>query len=245
MKKYIRDKLNTTSSSSSSSTTTSTTITKKKKIVRNGRKRKATTDGAGLLALVDAANKKIKKKNKAKRNALFIKWTEEEDKLLAELVQKFKCKRWKEVAQHFPNRTATQCSQHWRKCADPLLKKNQKWTDQEDAILLKGRKEEPPLTFGEIANLIHGRTNIQCRNRWDNVVNPKIRKGPFSETEDEILFQLRKEGLRWVDMPEHRSLRNRSSVSLKNRYRRLKSLSLNNVKDSDGGKKKSKTGKIV
>ena len=81
MKKYKRDTMNTTSSSSSSSTAT----TKKKKIVRNGRKRKATTDGAGLLALVDAANKKIKKKNKAKRNALFIKWTEEEDKLLAEL----------------------------------------------------------------------------------------------------------------------------------------------------------------
>ena len=86
-------------------------------------------------------------------------------------------------------------------------------------ILLKGRKEEPPLTFGEIANLIRGRTNIQCRNRWTTLLI-KIRKGPFSETEDEILFQLRKDGLRWVYW--HRSLRNRSSVSLKNRYRRLK-----------------------
>ena len=62
---------------------------------------------------------------------MFIKWTEEEDKLLAELVQNSNVKGGRRGTA-LPNRTATQCSQHWRKCADPLLKKNQKWTEQED-----------------------------------------------------------------------------------------------------------------
>ena len=239
MKKYIRDV---------AIGMTTTTGKNETKIVRNRKKRSnihiskpSNSDGAGLLALVDAASKRIKRTSAAKpilkkssKNSVNLKWTAAEDNMLAALVKKYKCKRWKEVAVHFPNRSATQCSQHWRKCADPDLKKNQKWTPEEDAILLSSRKQNPPLTFGEIANKIQGRTNIQCRNRWDNVVNPKIRRGPFSKTEDEVLLGLRKQGLRWVDMPEHRALQNRSSVSLKNRYRRLKSL--NGIQDSNGKK---------
>ena len=194
---------------------------------------RAEDEGAGLLALVDAAKRKgpltrKKQKTKSKKHAN-LKWTAEEDKKLAELVKQYECKQWKEVASHFPNRSATQCSQHWRKCADPQLKKNEKWSSAEDTILLQGRQKNPPLTFGEIATLIPGRTNIQCRNRWDNVVDPRIRTGPFSEVEDTALIDLRKQGYRWVDMPKHQALRNRSSVALKNRYRRLKSL--NGIED--------------
>lgn len=233
MKKYIRARVQNTMARSEEPVST---LKKKRKLVStsvNTSFSRLEDEGAGLLALVDAAKRKaplqLKKQKTQKKKYSNLRWTEEEDKKLAELVKKYQCKQWKEVASHFPNRSATQCSQHWRKCADPQLKKNEKWSAAEDTILLQGRQRNPPLTFGEIANLIPGRTNIQCRNRWDNVVDPRIRSGPFSDVEDATLIDLRKKGYRWVDMPKHQALQNRSSVALKNRYRRLKSL--NGIED--------------
>ena len=68
---------------------------------------RAEDEGAGLLALVDAAKRKgplthKKQKTKSKKHAN-LKWTAEEDKKLAELVKQYECKQWKEVASHFPN----------------------------------------------------------------------------------------------------------------------------------------------
>lgn len=161
-------------------------------------------------------------------------WTAEDDKLLGKLAKHNNFKNWKRVAQHFPGRTSTQCSQHWRKCADPSVKKNKKWDQEEDAALLRLRMQESPLSFGEIALTIPGRTNIQCRNRWDNVVNPAIRNGGFSADEDMVILELRGKNERWVDMTKNATLKGRSSISLKNRHRRLLT-----TKGRNGQKRKS------
>ncbi|CAG2117823.1 unnamed protein product, partial [Medioppia subpectinata] len=65
-----------------------------------------------------------------------------------------------------------------------------KWTKEED-----DRLKTYVDTFGEhdwqtIAGHFVDRTDIQCQQRWDKVVNPKLIKGPWTRQEDEKVVEL-------------------------------------------------------
>lgn len=63
----------------------------------------------------------------------------------------------------------------------------------------KALEESRPLLWREIAKDVPGRTNKDCRRRWNNSLNDSISKGRWSQIEDQRLFQgVQKYGTNWV-----------------------------------------------
>ncbi|KAJ8039197.1 snRNA-activating protein complex subunit 4 [Holothuria leucospilota] len=118
-------------------------------------------------------------------------YTEEEDKLLVQLVEKFRIGDyipWIKVAYFLKDRKDKQCSFRWQSKLNPSLKSG-KWSDLEDKILLGCVKKHKGRDWTKIAQGVSGRCSYQCRNRWVNVLNPDLRRGRFSAVEDVILLE--------------------------------------------------------
>ena len=83
-------------------------------------------------------------------------WTEEEDMVLVQLVEKIGAQKWTMISEYLPSRIGKQCRERWLTALDPSINKQQ-WTLKEDIDFLQkwlnvGNK------WREIANLIDGRT---------------------------------------------------------------------------------------
>jgi len=80
---------------------------------------------------------------------------------------------WKAVSDLVKTRTAQQCLHRWMKSLQPSIKKRARWTDLEDQLLRKAFQ-----TYGPAWSLVRlevpGRTDMQCRERWMNVLNPDV-----------------------------------------------------------------------
>lgn len=63
-----------------------------------------------------------------------------------------------------------------------------KWAPEEDDILSRHVEKYGPSDWVPVSKQL-GRTGIQCCQRWSYVLDPNINKGPWVETEDEILLQ--------------------------------------------------------
>lgn len=69
----------------------------------------------------------------------------------------------------------------------------------------------------EIASMIDGRTEKQCRERYRTYLNPSIRKDPFTPDEDALLIALYNSyGPKWAEISKH--FIGRSDNMLKNRF---------------------------
>ncbi|CAD8068300.1 unnamed protein product [Paramecium sonneborni] len=62
------------------------------------------------------------------------------------------------------------------------------WTDEEDLRVLELVQEFGPQKWTQIAQYLEGRIGKQCRERWHNHLNPSIKKTPWEEDEEWILF---------------------------------------------------------
>jgi hypothetical protein len=62
------------------------------------------------------------------------------------------------------------------------------WTQLEDVLLTKLVNKIGSQKWSEIAKRIKGREGKQCRERWHNHLNPQIRKDPWDEKEEWLLF---------------------------------------------------------
>jgi hypothetical protein len=105
------------------------------------------------------------------------KWTPEEDAKLTEAVKKHG-KDWILVAAMIPGRTNSLCRQRWINTVDPANEKSLgKWTTDEDAKLTEEVKKHGK-DWLAVAAMVPGRSNLQCRRRWINTVDPaKEKKG--------------------------------------------------------------------
>jgi myb proto-oncogene protein len=129
----------------------------------------------------------LRNKGKWKGNC---KWTPEEDAKLTEAVKKHG-DNWVDVAALVPGRTDKQCSKTWRMRLDPIISTG-KWTPEEDTKLteaVNAVKEFGSNYWVRVAVLVPGRTNVQCRTRWVESLDPGINRGSWTEEEDETLTE--------------------------------------------------------
>lgn len=76
------------------------------------------------------------------------------------------------------------------------------WDRAEDETLLSlVREAEPVVNWKTIAQTLPGRDEYQCRRHWSEVLDPSIKKGPWSREEERLLAQAHEEiGDSWTEI---------------------------------------------
>ncbi|KAL4768500.1 hypothetical protein BDW60DRAFT_210926 [Aspergillus nidulans var. acristatus] len=90
-----------------------------------------------------------------------------------------------------------------------MTRERRKWTPEEDILLRRAVQagfginytaitESRPLLWREIAKSVPSRSNKDCRRRWCNSLSTSLSKGPWTESEDERLWNaVQKHGPKW------------------------------------------------
>ncbi|CDW91048.1 myb-like dna-binding domain containing protein [Stylonychia lemnae] len=100
-------------------------------------------------------------------------------------------------------------------------KNTSSWRDDE-THLLQWIEQEGPKEWTKIADTLNHftgsvRNGKQCRERWNNTLNPAIRKGKWSLQEDLVLLQKQREmGNKWSEISHY--LNGRTENQIKNRF---------------------------
>ena len=93
-------------------------------------------------------------------------WSAEEDERLLAGIYHYGLSDWLRVSQFVGNgRSRAQCGQRWLRCLDPNMKKD-KWTQDEDAQLLRFVETYGEHAWAKIAKEMGSRTDVQCRYRY-------------------------------------------------------------------------------
>jgi hypothetical protein len=141
-------------------------------------------------------------------------WSEEEDNLLIELAEKYGCKKWYIIAKSFYNKTAIQCASRYKVIRPGLIKGF--WTEEEDRILLSFYKKYKN-NWCEISKRMKSRNGKQIRDRYINILDPKLNKSKFSKKEDKQILDMYMEyGSAWSFMSTQ--MPGRSPDMIKNRF---------------------------
>mmetsp|Transcript_15520 Transcript_15520/g.18426 ORF Transcript_15520/g.18426 Transcript_15520/m.18426 type:complete len:284 (+) Transcript_15520:550-1401(+) len=70
-----------------------------------------------------------------------------------------------------------------------LIRKSRPWSPAEDLLLKKAVVKNGPRHWNFIASFVPDRQGKQCRERWASVLDPKIKKTPWTEEEKRIMLQ--------------------------------------------------------
>ena len=119
------------------------------------------------------------------------------------------------------------------------LKKGQ-WSYQEDKLLKQWVKLNGPKNWEACGRFIHGRKGKQCREHWNNCLNPELKKGCWSPEEDFlIMFFYEKCKGSWKKIVP--LFQGRIENSIKNRfYSQLRKYATKNFERSERKKMKAR-----
>lgn len=182
-------------------------------------------------------NKLLNDKNK--RNPTVKKnWGSDEIKLLEYAVHTYLQKKkhgedkltthdWKEIANFIPGRTESQCLYKWNLTKHKVSFRKSTWQAAEDNILKELVHVHGKKHWQKIANELNermgnnsNRAGKQCRERWLNHLDDKIRKDPWGADEDLTLLTKQKIiGNKWSDIVKY--LPGRTENMVKNRFNTL------------------------
>ena len=146
-------------------------------------------------------------------------WGADEDAKLKSLAVKHQQCDWQQIAQELgTKRTAAACLSRFQSTVDSREKK---WTESEDRKLAKLVKKYPVGDWQGIASEMPGRDRTQVVYRWTKVLNPELKRGRWSQAEDD---ELRKWvgiiGMKWSEIQKH--MVGRTDISCRERWcRRL------------------------
>jgi myb proto-oncogene protein len=106
-------------------------------------------------------------------------WTAVEDRKLKDAVQIHGGKNWPAIAALVPGRTKEQWRNRWRAVLDPSIDRATELkgvccTAVEDSKLKDAIQTHGGKNWAVIAALVPGRTERQCRDRWNDALYPSI-----------------------------------------------------------------------
>ncbi|KNE58713.1 hypothetical protein AMAG_04267 [Allomyces macrogynus ATCC 38327] len=151
------------------------------------------------------------------------KFTPAEDDLLHQAVHIHGPDQWTSVADLLGTRDAKQCLQRW-KAQDPAIRRG-RFTRDEDAAL-RAAVTQCGEKWSDVARLVLGRTDMQCRERYYNVIKARMEVGPVptgewtAEEDAKLLELVAKEGTKWSSVAEQMPGRTDGMVRL--RYAKLR-----------------------
>ncbi|KAM8934315.1 snRNA-activating protein complex subunit 4 [Pelodytes ibericus] len=118
-------------------------------------------------------------------------WGEEEMAKLQELAAKHNYTNWQEIAQELgTNRTAFQCLQKYQHNNKEFKRKE--FTKEEDEMLthlVQQMRVGDHIPYQKISYFMEGRDGLQLLNRWSKCLNPSLKKGFWTPSEDELLLK--------------------------------------------------------
>ncbi|KAG1780285.1 hypothetical protein EV702DRAFT_771758 [Suillus placidus] len=116
-------------------------------------------------------------------------WTPHSDERLLKAVAIFGHDNWSVVAcQVSEDATPSQCQNRYQRTLDPALK-HKAWSNEEDSRL-RLAVQAYGTSWVNVASAISGRHNDQCRDRWNDILNPVVTKGRWTEEEDQDLLAI-------------------------------------------------------
>ncbi|XP_066111827.1 snRNA-activating protein complex subunit 4 isoform X2 [Saccopteryx bilineata] len=119
-------------------------------------------------------------------------WTEEEDRMLTQLVQEMRVGShipYRRIVYYMEGRDSMQLIYRWTKSLDPSLKKGL-WSPEEDAKLLQAVAKYGEQEWYKIRAEVPGRSDAQCRDRYLSRLHFSLKKGRWNSEEEEKLIEL-------------------------------------------------------
>ncbi|KAH8555154.1 hypothetical protein BGW37DRAFT_475968 [Umbelopsis sp. PMI_123] len=137
-------------------------------------------------------------RQKAKRR-----WTKTEDRLLKQVVKSLGPRNWQQIAHIVGDRTGSQCLQRWTKALDPAIRRS-RWAQEEDEVLKNAVEVYGLGNWRMVQKHIPGRTDMQCRERWVNILDPALDHSKLVAEETERLHKLVNEhGTKWSMLTQY------------------------------------------
>ncbi|XP_036000127.1 snRNA-activating protein complex subunit 4 isoform X3 [Fundulus heteroclitus] len=119
-------------------------------------------------------------------------WSNEEVQLLNEIVKKHEERHWEKIAEELgTGRTAFMCLQMYQRFVSNSLKRGN-WTPEEDnqlRELIQKMRIGNFIPYTQISYFIKDRDTSQLIYRWNQVLDPSLKRGQWTKEEDQLLLQ--------------------------------------------------------
>lgn len=153
-------------------------------------------------------------------------FTPEEDDRLMQIIIDWGNEKidWEVISSHFPNKTLKQCFNRYtvllRKGKRENINEKNKFSPGEDKKIVELFKKYGDGYWNLISSCLYRKTAKQCKERYENYLNPNINKKVWTQEEDKLLMEKAKTlNLEWVKISPF--FKEKTINQLKNRYELL------------------------